>query len=251
VLPLLDTVPRDLRLAVRRLVREPSLAGVCVLTLALAIGANTATFSAVNAALIRPLPYPDADRLVQVWETNPEAERWGDWASYPDFEDWSRECRAFQGMALYRYGRLRMTHGEYAEMLVGVRVSPSLFAVLRVDPMLGRPFLAEEGRPGQTDVVLFSYGLWQRHFGSDPTVIGRSIPLDGRNHLVVGVMPPGFDYPTNLQATAKPPDVWIPVVPDAARGSHNPTPVEFRTSRLPSNLERKRDQSRCAADRAW
>jgi putative ABC transport system permease protein len=221
VLRLLDTVPRDLRLAVRRLVREPGLAGVCVLTLALAIGANTAIFSAVNAALIRPLPYPDADRLVQVWETNPEAERWGDWASYPDFEDWSRESRAFEGMALYRYGRLRMTHGEYPEMLVGVRVSPTLFAVLRVDPMLGRPFLADEGRPGQTDVVVLSYGLWQRHFGADPTVIGRSIPLDGRNHLVVGVMPPGFDYPTNLQPTAKAPDVWIPVVPDAARGSHN------------------------------
>ena len=221
VLPLLDTVPRDLRFAVRRLVREPSLAGVCVLTLALAIGANTAIFSAVNAALIRPLPYPDADRLVQVWETNPQAERWGDWASYPDFEDWSRESRAFEGLALYRYGRLRMTHGEYPEMLVGVRVSPSLFSVLRVDPMLGRPFLAEEGRPGQTDVVVLSYGLWQRQFGSDPAIIGRSIPLDGRNHLVVGVMPPGFDYPTNLQPTAKPPDVWIPVVPDAARGSHN------------------------------
>jgi len=221
VLPVLDTVPRDLRLSVRRLVREPGLAAVCVLTLALAIGANTAIFSAVNAALIRPLPYPDTDRLVQVWETNPEAERWGDWASYPDFEDWSRESRAFEGMALYRYGRLRMTHGEYAEMLVAVRASPSLFSVLRVDPMLGRPFLAEEGRPGQTDVVLLSYGLWQRQFGSDPAVIGRSVPLDGRNHRVVGVMPPGFDYPTNLQPTAKPPDVWIPVVPDTARGSHN------------------------------
>ena len=221
VMPLLDTVPRDLRFALRRLRREPSFTGVCVLTLALAIGANTAIFSAVNAALIRPLPYPDADRLVQVWETNPQAERWGDWASYPDFEDWSRESRAFEGMALYRFGRLRMTHGEYPEMLVGVRASPSLFSVLRVDPMLGRAFLAEEGRPGQTDVVVLSYGLWQRQFGSDPAIIGRSVPLDGRNHLVVGVMPPGFDYPTNLQPRAKPPDVWIPIVPDAARGSHN------------------------------
>lgn len=221
VMPLLDTVPRDLRFAVRRLMREPSFTGVCVLTLSLAIGANTAIFSAVNAALIRPLPYPHADRLVQVWETNPQAERWGDWASYPDFEDWSRESRAFEGMALYRYGRLQMTRGEYPEMLVGVRASPSLFSVLGVDPMLGRPFLAEEGRPGQTDVVLLSYGLWQRQFGSDPAIIGRSVLLDGRSHLVVGVMPPGFDYPTNLQPTAKPPDVWIPVVPDAARGSHN------------------------------
>ena len=112
VLPLLDTATRDLRFAIRRLRREPSLAVVCVLTLALAIGANTAIFSAVNAALIRPLPDPDADRLVQVWETNPQAERWGDWVSYPDFEDWAREARAFDALALYRNGRLRLTHGD-------------------------------------------------------------------------------------------------------------------------------------------
>jgi len=217
VLPLLDTVPRDLRFAVRRLMHEPSFTSVCVVTLAIAIGGNTAIFSAVNAALIRPLPYPDADRIVQVWETNPQAERWGDWASYPDFDAWSRATRAFQGLDLYRYGRLRMTHGEYPEMLVAVRVSPSLFSVLREEPMLGRPFLAEEGQ----DTVLLSYGLWQRQFGSDPTVIGRSIPLDGRNRLVVGVMPPSFGFPANLQPTAAPPDVWIPIVPDTERGSHN------------------------------
>lgn len=221
VLPLLDTVPRDLRFAVRRLIHEPSFAAVCVVTLALAIGANTAIFSAVNAALIRPLPYPAADRLVQVWETNPQAERWGDWASYPDFEDWSREARAFDGLALYRGARLRLTYGEYPEMLYATRVSPGLFSVLRVDPMLGRPFLAEEGRPGQTDVAILSYGLWQRQFGSDWTIIGRAIPLDGRSYVVVGVMPPRFDFPANLQSSARPPDVWIPILPDTARGSHN------------------------------
>jgi len=221
VLPLLDTLPRDVRLAGRRLLRERRLAVVCVLTLAIAIGASTAIFSTVNAALIRPLPYPNADRLVQVWETNPQAERWGDWASYPDFEDWSRDARAFEGLALYRYGRLSMSHGEYPEMLVSVRMSPSLFSVLQVDPILGRRFLAGEGRPGQTDVAILSYGLWQRKFGSDPTIIGRPISLDGRNHAVVGVMPRGFDFPTNLQPAAEPPDVWIPVVPDTDRGSHN------------------------------
>jgi len=217
----LDRLAQDLRYAGRQLCHNPIFTAVVVATLALAIGANTAIFSAVNAVLIRPLPYPDAERLVQVWETNPQAERWGEWASYPDFEDWSRESRAFEGLALYRYGRLRMTHGEYPEMLNGVRVAPSLFSVLRVKPMLGRSFLAEEDRPGATAAALLSYGLWQRHFGSDPTVVGRSISLDGRSHLVVGVMPPGFDFPTNLQPTAKPPDVWIPVVPDASRGSHN------------------------------
>jgi putative ABC transport system permease protein len=106
-------------------------------------------------------------------------------------------------------------------MLTAVRVSPSLFSVLRVDPMLGRPFLAEEGRPGQGDVAILSYSLWQRQFGSDATIIGRSIPLDGRNSVVVGVMPPRFDFPANLQSSARPLDVWIPIVPDTARGSHN------------------------------
>jgi putative ABC transport system permease protein len=221
VLPLLDTVPRDVRLAVRRLIRERSLAVVAVLTVGIAIGASTAIFSVVNAALIRPLPYPNADRLVQVWETNPQAERWGDWASYPDFDDWSREARAFEGLALYRNRRVRMTNGEYPEMLDAVRVSPSVFSVLRVDPMLGRRFLADEGRAGQTDVAILSYGLWQRQFGSDPTIISRPISLDGRDHVVVGVMPPGFDFPTNLRPAAKPPDVWVPVIPDAERGSHN------------------------------
>jgi putative ABC transport system permease protein len=220
-LPLLETVPRDLRLAVRRLNRERRLAVVCIVTLAVAIGASTTIFSAVNAAMIRPLPYIDADRLVQVWETNPQAERWGDWASYPDFDDWSRQSHTLDGLALFRYGRLTMTDGEYPEMLAAVRVSPSLFPVLRVDPMLGRRFLADEGRPGETDVAILSHAFWQRQFGSDPTVVGRRIPLDGRDHLVVGVMPPGFDFPTNLQPAAELPDVWIPVVPDTDRGSHN------------------------------
>ena len=221
VVPLLDTVPRDVRFAVRGLAREPGFTAVCMLTLALAIGANTAIFSVVNTALIRPLPYPDANQLVQVWETNPGANRWGDWASYPDFEDWRRENAVFEGMALFRNGLLRLTFGDYPEMLVGVRVSPEVFSVLRATPMLGRTFLSEEGGAERRDVVVLSYGLWQRQFGSDPALVGRTIPIDGRGHLVVGVMPPGFDFPANIRPAAKPPDVWIPATPDLARGSHN------------------------------
>ena len=221
VLPLLDTIPGDVRFAVRGLMKEPGFSVVCILTLALAIGANSAIFSVVNAVLIRPLPYPDATRLVQVWETNPRANRWGDWASYPDFVDWRRENRAFEGMAAFRYWRFRLTSGQYPEMLVGLRVSPELFSVLRVDPMLGRPFLAEEGNEGLNNVAILSYGLWQSHFGSDPSLIGKTILLDGRSHLVVGVMPPGFSFPADIQAAARVPDVWIPVGTDRARGSHN------------------------------
>ena len=165
VLPLLESVPGDVRFAVRNLVKEPGFAGVCVLTLALAIGASSAIFSVVNAVLIRPLPYPDADQLVQVWETNPLANRWGDWASYPDFDDWRRENRVFESMAAFRYGLFRLTDGEYPEMLVGVRVSPELFSVLRVSPVLGRPFLRDEADKGRNDVAILSMG-----FGSAPSI---------------------------------------------------------------------------------
>jgi putative ABC transport system permease protein len=220
-LPLMETLARDVRFTFRGLVKERGFTSVCVLTLALGIGANTAIFSVVNTVLIRPLPYPEADQLVRVWETNPHANRWGDWASYPDFADWRRETRAFESMAAFRYGRLRLTHGEYPEMLTGVRVTPELFSTLRVNPMLGRSFLTDEGDAGRSDVAVLSYGLWQRQFGSDAAVVGRTIPIDGGSHLVIGVMPPGFDFPTNLQPTATPPDLWIPLTPDRARGSHN------------------------------
>jgi predicted permease len=221
VLPLLESVPGDVRFAGRGLVKEPGFAGVCVLTLALAIGASSAIFSVVNAVLIRPLPYPDADQLVQVWETNPRANRWGDWASYPDFDDWRRENRVFESMAAFRYGLFRLTDGEYPEMLVGVRVTPELFSVLRVNPVSGRPFLRDEADKGRNDVAILSHGLWQRTFDSDAGVVGKTILIDGRNHLVVGVMPQGFSFPANIQAGARVPDVWIPLAGDLARGSHN------------------------------
>ena len=220
-LPFIETITRDVRFAIRGLRKEPAFAAVCVLTLALGIGANTAIFSVVNAILIQPLPYPDARQLVQVWETNPQANRWGDWASYPDFEDWRRDNTTFEAIAALRYGRLPLTEGEYPEMLVSVRGTVDLFSVLRVTPMLGRAFLPDEGEAGRSDVAVLSYGLWQRRFGSDPAVVGRTISIEGRPYLIVGVMPPGFDFPTNIQPSAKPPDLWVPLTPDRSRGSHN------------------------------
>jgi putative ABC transport system permease protein len=220
-LPLIETLTRDVQFAIRGLTKEPGFAAVCAVTLALGIGANTAIFSVVDAVLIRPLPYPDAHQLVQVWETNPHANRWGDWASYPDFDDWRRESGVFEAMAAFRYGRLRLTQGDYPEMLVGVRVTPDMFSVLRISPMLGRAFLPDEGYTSRGDVAVLGYGLWQRRFGSDPAVVGQTIPIDGRTFLVVGVMPPGFDFPANIQPSPQPPDIWVPLVPDSARGSHN------------------------------
>ena len=168
-LPLIDTLTRDVQFAIRGLAKEPGFAAVCAVTLALGIGANTAIFSVVDAVLIRALPYPDAHQLVQVWETNPRANRWGDWASYPDFDDWRRESRAFEAMAAFRNGRFRLTHGEHPEMLVGVRVTPDIFWVLRISPMLGRLLPTRDTR------VAATLQSWVTGCGSDGLVgpIGR------------------------------------------------------------------------------
>lgn len=220
-LPLLETITRDVRFGLRALGREPGLASVCVLTLALATGANSAIFSAVNAVLLRPLAYPDAKQLVQVWETNPRANRWGDWASYPDFADWRHENRVFEDVAAFRSGLFRLTSNDYPEMLPGTRVSPSLFSVLRVAPMLGRGFLAEEDMPGRDHVVVLSYGLWLRQFGSDPGLVDKTIGINGVSHVVVGIMPPGFDFPVNIGGIPRAPELWVPASPNRDRGSHN------------------------------
>ncbi|MPY90086.1 MAG: FtsX-like permease family protein, partial [Luteitalea sp.] len=224
-LPLLETIARDVRFGLRALGKERGVAAVCVLTLALAIGGNSAIFSAVNAVLLRPLRYPDAHQLVKVWETNPRANRWGDWASYPDFADWRRESRVFEDVAAFRGWSFRLTSGQYPEMLRGMRVSQSLFPVLRVTPMLGRSFLPEEDRPGQNQVAILGYGLWQRQFGSDPGLVGKTILIDEQPHMVVGIMPPGFGFPADIRGMPEPPDIWIPVGDDTDRGSHNYTVI--------------------------
>ena len=124
-------------------------------------------------------------------------------------------------MTAFRYGRFRLTGGDLPEMLVALRVTPSLFSVLRVNPVVGRGFSSDDGGPGRTDVVVLSHSLWQRQFGGDPTVVGRTLQLDGRGHLVLGVMPAGFNFPASLQSGALPPDLWAPLAADASRGSHN------------------------------
>ncbi|MPZ21358.1 MAG: FtsX-like permease family protein [Luteitalea sp.] len=212
---------RDLRYAARRLLRDRGLTLVCVLTLALVIGANTAIFSAVNAVLLRPLPYPNALRLLRVWETNPRATKWGPWASYPDFLDWQRENTVFEGMAAFRNASFRLTSGQSPEVVVGIRTAPSLFRVLQVDPILGRAFTAEEGTPGRNRVVILSYGLWLRQFGADPALIGRPVSIDDEAYVVVGIMPPGFDFPGNISTMPSGPDLWTPIAEDRDRGSHN------------------------------
>jgi putative ABC transport system permease protein len=220
---LLETLGCDVRYAARMMRRSPAFTTTAVLTLALGIGANTAVFSVVNTVLFRPLPYPDSDRLVQIWSTNPNTNRWGMWTAYPRFEDWRRQNTVFEEMATARTWVINMNGGEHPESLFGVITSSQLLQLLRVQPMLGRGFLPEEDQPGHDHVIILSYGLWQRRFGSDRAVIGRTVDVDQQDYTVIGVMPSDFRFPPELPASYRV-DAWFPPAPDPSRnerGSNN------------------------------
>jgi predicted permease len=192
---------QDLRYALRMLRRNPGFASVAILTLALGIGANTAIFSVVQAALLKPLPYPHPDEVVAVSTYIPQLR-----ARFPslavravDFEELRQSNRVFSAMAAVRERNFSLTgHGE-PERLYGARVSANVFSLLGVQPEIGRTFLPEEDAPGREGVVVISHGLWTRRFGADPDILNRTLSLDGQPHVVVGVMPRGFLFPTGKQ----------------------------------------------------
>jgi putative ABC transport system permease protein len=220
----LETFWQDLRYGARMLRKQPGFSLIAVLTLALGIGANTAIFSVVNAVLVKPLLYPHSDLVVQIWQTNPRANRWGEWISYPAFVDYRRQNRVFEDIGAYRTWLWNITGGDHPEVLRGARVTSNLFSVLSVQPIIGRSFLPEEEQPGRNQVVILSYGFWQRRFGSDPALVGKTVTIDGLNHTVVGVMPPGFDLPYNVSSAVFASDAWIPPGDDPEledRGSPN------------------------------
>jgi putative ABC transport system permease protein len=172
-----------------------------VLTLALGIGANTAIFSVVNGVLLKPLPYPEADRLIGVYHLT-EGERAV--MSGPNFHDIARAAKSVENIAAISTGRTILTGQGEPVRLALAEVSAALFNVLRVRPALGRSFNADENTPGKTNVVILSHGLWEQRFGADPAVIGKRIQLDGVAREIVGVMPRGFSYPAERE-------VWMPL----------------------------------------
>jgi putative ABC transport system permease protein len=215
---------QDLRYGARMLLKKPGFTLVAVLTLGLGIGANTAIFSVVNATLLRPLPYSEPERLVQVWETKPRANRWSDWVSYPDFRDWREQNTVFDEIGACRTFAFNLTGSDSPESLPGAYVSASLFTVLGVKPMLGRTFLDEEDRPGANRVAVISHGLWQRRFGADPGLIGKTIQVDGESHVVVGIMPPDFKFHWLKMQRGWQSEIWLPHGPPSElqdRWSHN------------------------------
>ena len=202
----------ELRAAARRLRHSRGFAAAAVLTLALGIGANTALFSVANAVLLRPLPFPHAERLVTVWEREKDGTETN--TGYPTFRDWAERGRSLESAAAAGYWVPTLTGAGTPERLEGLKVSASFFGTLGVRPALGRDFAPEEDRPGADRAVLVSWGLWQRRFGGDPALAGRLLTLDGVPHTVVGVLPRSF--PALLSTNHAPsPDVFKPLGYDA------------------------------------
>jgi predicted permease len=186
---------QDLRYGARMFWRSPSFSIVAVLTLALGIGANTAIFSVVNAVLLKPLPYPDPDRLVHIWEG-----KVGEGASKNvvepfNFLDWRERNHSFEQMAAINGGvTLNVTGTSQPEALPGMQVSAEFFDILGVPPLIGRGFVPQEAQPGHDGAVVLSYFYWQRHFGGDPSALGRKLVVNRVPYIVVGIMPQGFSF---------------------------------------------------------
>ncbi|MES1245810.1 MAG: ABC transporter permease [Acidobacteriota bacterium] len=212
----MDNLWKDIRFGLRTLVRSPATTLVALLTLALGIGANSSIFSVIDAFLLRPLPYPEADRLVLFRESAPKLGFPRFSVSPPNFADWRRLNRSFEHLSAFQRKRLSLTGSEQPESLLGAAVSPGFFELFGISPAPGRGFREEEGRPGQGRVAVLSHGLWERRFGGDPKIVGRSILLDGESYLVVGIASNDLDVPNGT-------DVWVPLDLDFAkmeRGSH-------------------------------
>ena len=198
----MNTFIQDLRYGVRMLLKRRAFTLIAVLTLALGIGANTAIFSVVNAVLLRPLPYRNPDRLVRVWETRPQQNFNRTFVSEGEYLAW-REARSFENVALLDSLSFNLAGGGEPERVAAARVTADFFSMVGVAPLSGRVFSRDEEEPGHNEVALLSYGLWQRRFGKDPGVVGKTILLDSRRYTVIGVLPRGFMFD-------QPADVWVP-----------------------------------------
>src|SRR5262245_8456323 len=186
----MESFIQDLRFGARMLVKQPGFTLIAVLTLALGIGANTAMFSVVNAVLLRPLPFPEPERLMLVGN--------GSFAA-PDFRDLATQNHSFAQLGAYVNATFNLAGGSVPERVNGARVSASLAPTLGVQPLYGRNLTAEEEREGAAKVVLLGYGVWQRQFGAEPGVVGRTIRLDEQSYTVIGVLPPGLNFPSDKE----------------------------------------------------
>jgi len=214
---LLRTGFEDLRYAVRNLLRSRGFAAVAAITLTIGIGANTAIFSIIDTILLRPLPFRDPGQLVRLFETEAAPGHYP--FAGPDFMDWRAQNKTFQDMALFGWsGDMNLSGEGRPDHVHAVPTQANFFALLGVQPILGRTWLPGEDQSGKDQVAILSYGLWREHFAGDPGVVGRVIALNSKKYTIVGVMPASFRYPFQTQ-------MWIPLDMDfkswmARRGNH-------------------------------
>ncbi len=197
VLRPIETFVQDVRYGLRMLRKNPGFTFVAALTLSLGIGANSAIFSVIEAVMLRPLPYQNSERLCMLWKSVPARNIEWDWTSYPTIRDWREQSRSFEDMAailLPAASETTLQSDAGLERVQGSKVSGNFFEILGVKPLLGRAFSDDEARRGD-DVVVLSYGFWQRRFGGDGAIVGRTLHLDNRSATVIGVMPPNFQFP--------------------------------------------------------
>jgi putative ABC transport system permease protein len=215
----MSTIWQDVKYGVRVLAKSPGFTAVAILVTALAIGANTAIFSVINAVLLRPLPYQHSERIMTVWGTHAKRGLIHAPFSYPDFADFHAQSNSFDGLAAYTDATASLSGHDAPEQITGEATSSDLFKVLGVQPALGRTFVPEDEQGGDPSVVI-THGMWERRFASDPNVVGRQITLDGKSRAIVGVLPASFSFPFSTEA----PEYFLTIDPkselDKERGAH-------------------------------
>jgi putative ABC transport system permease protein len=217
-LAFIESLWQDVRTGLRMLRKNSGFAVVAILTLALGIGANTAIFSVIHAVLLNPLPYDEPDRIVTLLESNPAAGFPTFSVSPPNYVDWRDRTKSFEAMASVARGSFTFVGGSEPERLIGARVSAPFFSIFGAKPALGRTFLPEDDVQGKASVVVLSYRLWKRHFGSDPQILGKSLIFDGQAYRVIGVIQKDFQFFNT--------ELWLPSelgpndLGPQARGAH-------------------------------
>jgi putative ABC transport system permease protein len=231
---------QDVRYGLRMLLKNKGFTAVAVMALALGVGANTAIFSLVNGVLLRPLPFPNAERIVYLEGKNPSAGITDSNISFPDFTDWSQQTELFASTAAYYTGNANLgADGAEPERVPRAGVTSGFFNVLGVQPAIGRSFGAEDDQPGTQTVAIISDGLWKRRFGSDPGIVGKQVQISARPITIIGVMPPGFEMPEQTQ-------IWMT---SGVKASEEPRDNRSWSAigRLNPGVDLKQAQSRISA----
>ena len=236
----MNTLLHDIRYGVRMLMKHKGFSAVAIIALGLGIGANTAIFSLVNGVLLRPLPFPNSDRIIYFEGKNPAAGITESNISFLDFTDWSQQTDLFASTAAYWTGTANFgADGAEPERVPRAGVTTGFFSVLGVQPVLGRTFVAEDDKGWPQTVAIISHGLWKRRFGSDPGIVGKQVQMSSFPLTIIGVMPSGFEYPEQTQ-------VWVPTAVNL-RDEPRDNRVWSAIARLNTGVDLKRVQTRLSA----